>query len=231
MFHDDLLKHLQVPPRATSPPRPSAGDNVLADSPAFADLVLARFFCCTPKEIRVLCILGKKHLSEPPFAACAVGMLPVAGNRVAFCGPLAADWLSARGVPAAMACCQAPPARLGAELQAWELGAGRAQSREDRLCRSSLEWTSRPGLWTSVSLMALWAAGAEQLAWLLAVLLNQRLSGSRTQSEAGWRTCPYSSSSPGCLEACVSWFTQGLHRAPDPGLVPIIGLNSDSLLL
>ncbi|KAI4539812.1 hypothetical protein MG293_010207 [Ovis ammon polii] len=65
-------------------------------------------------------------------------MLPVAGNRVAFCGPLAADWLSARGVPAATACCQAPPARLGAELQAWEPGAGRAQSREDRLCRSSL---------------------------------------------------------------------------------------------
>ena len=106
---------------------PALEINVLADSPAFADLVLARFFfCCTPKEIRVLCFLGKKNspFRASPFAACAVGMLPVAGNRVAFCGPPAADWLSARGVPAAAACRQAPPARLGAELQAREPGVG-----------------------------------------------------------------------------------------------------------
>lgn len=195
---------------------PALEINVLADSPAFADLVLARFFCCTPKEIRVLCILGKKNtpFRASPFAACAVGMLPVAGNRVAFCGPLAADWLSARGVPAAMACCQAPPARLGAELQAWEPGAGRAQSREDRLCRSSLSGLTA---WPVDLCVPDGSLGSGRRAAGLAAGCSSEpeACGSRTQSEGGgWEDYPHSSSSPGCLEACVSWFTQGLHRAP-----------------
>ena len=56
--------------------------------------------------------------------------------------------------------------------------------------------------------------------------------GSGTQSEGGgWEDCPHSSPSPGAQEACVSWFTRGLHGALGLGLVPIVGLNSDSLLL
>lgn len=72
------------------------------------------------------------------------------------------------------------------------------------------------------------AAGAEQLAWLLAVLLNQRLREAEPSARAGGRDYLHLSSSPGCLRPVCP----GAHPGPRQGslgtlaLVPIIGLNS-----
>lgn len=57
---------------------------------AFGNLFMANFYC-TPKEIRALCILGKKNtpFKYSIFRGCMCVLCEcylVAGNRVAFCG-------------------------------------------------------------------------------------------------------------------------------------------------
>ena len=88
---------------------------------------------------------------------------------------------------------------------------------------------SQPGLWTCASPTALRAAGTEQLAWLLAVLLSQRPveAEPRARVVAG-RTVHSPLPPPGAWRPVWPGSAWGSW---DLGLVPIVGLNSESLLL
>lgn len=112
----------------------------LLTPPAFGNLVVAQFYCPPrPHQGNKSTVYSRKKtlLSEsPPPVACAARVLLGAGNRVAFCGPPAADWLSAWGVPAAPA--QLPgPSCLAGELN-WQLG---SPEQEERGFHSLPDWT------------------------------------------------------------------------------------------
>lgn len=89
-----IYRRIQSQSQGPVPATPACGDKypywLLA---AFGNLFMANFYC-TPKEIRALCILGKKNtpFKYSFFRSCVCVLCEhylVAGNRVAFCGAAA----------------------------------------------------------------------------------------------------------------------------------------------